>query len=138
MERVKASGLDFPESSRLKKHLAATNDWLNKAKAALAGSIPIRELDKLLTEADRLAVDPGPRLSELRAKMEKAHVWLDKVRKAVPKQRSTRRNAPDAEAEKVRAQRSCRRVVDENMRATTAKAFLFFVQKDQIPPKNTW
>lgn len=101
MDRVKASGLDFPESSRLKKHLAAANDWLNKAKAALAGSIPIRELDKLLTEADRLAVDPGPRLSELRAKMEKAHVWLDKVRKAVPKQRSTRRNAPDAEAEKV-------------------------------------
>ncbi|CAM9409435.1 unnamed protein product, partial [Hapterophycus canaliculatus] len=101
MDRVKASGLDFPESSRLKKHLAAANDWLNKAKAALAGCIPIRELDKLLTEADRLAVDPGPRLSELRAKMEKAHVWLDKVRKAVPKQRSTRRNAPDAEAEKV-------------------------------------
>lgn len=103
MDRVKASGLDFPESSRLKKHLAAVNDWLNKATAALAGSIQLRELDKLLTEADKLAVDPGPKLSELRAKMDKARVWLDKVRKAVPKQRSTRRNAPDAEAEKVRS-----------------------------------
>ncbi|CBJ26123.1 conserved unknown protein [Ectocarpus siliculosus] len=101
MDKVKASGLDFPESSRLKKHLAAVNDWLSKARAALAGSIQLRELDKLLTEADKLAVDPGPKLSELRAKMDKARVWLDKVRKAVPKQRSTRRNAPDAEAEKV-------------------------------------
>lgn len=63
--------------------------------------MPLRDLEKLLTEADKLAVDPGPRQPELQSKMDKALVWLDKVRKAVPKQRSTRRNAPDAEAEKV-------------------------------------
>lgn len=105
MERVKASGLDFPESSRLKKHLAAVTDWINKANSALASSIQLRDLDKLLTEADKLAVDPGPKLTELKAKMDKALVWLDKVRKAVPRQRATRRNAPDVEAEKVRKQR---------------------------------
>lgn len=102
MDRVKASGLDFPESSMLKKHLNAVNDWVSKAKAALAGSVPLRDLEKLLTEADKLAVDPGPKQPELQAKMDKALVWLEKVRKAVPKQRSTRRNAPDAEADKVR------------------------------------
>lgn len=102
MDRVKASGLDFPESSMLKKHLSAVNDWVSKARSALAGSVPLRDLEKLLTEADKLAVDPGPKQPELQSKMDKALVWLDKVRKAVPKQRSTRRNAPDAEAEKVR------------------------------------
>ncbi len=101
MDRVKASGLDFPESSRLKKHLSAATDWINKANSALAGSIQLRDLDKLLTEADKLAVDPGPKLDELKAKMDKALVWLEKVRKAVPRQRATRRNAPDVEAEKV-------------------------------------
>lgn len=101
MDRVKASGLDFPESSMLKKHLSAVNDWVGKARLALGGSVPLRDLEKLLTEADKLAVDPGPRQPELQSKMDKALVWLDKVRKAVPKQRSTRRNAPDAEAEKV-------------------------------------
>eukprot|EP00752_Nemacystus_decipiens_P009884 g8817.t1 len=101
MDRVKASGLDFPESSRLKKHLAAVTDWINKANSALASSIQLRDLDKLLTEADKLAVDPGPKLDELKAKMDKALVWLDKVRKAVPRQRATRRNAPDVETEKV-------------------------------------
>lgn len=101
MDRVKASGLDFPESYMLKKHLNAVNDWVGKAKAALSGSVPLRDLEKLLTEADKLAVDPGPKQPELQAKMDKALVWLDKVRKAVPKQRSTRRNAPDAETEKV-------------------------------------
>ena len=101
MDRVKASGLDFPESSRLKKHLSAATDWINKANSALASSIQLRDLDKLLTEADKLAVDPGPKLDELQAKMDKARVWLEKVRKAVPRQRATRRNAPDVEAEKV-------------------------------------
>lgn len=105
MARVKASGLDFPESSRLKKHLTAATDWINKADAALAGSIQLRDLDKLVTESDKLAVDPGPKLAELRVKMDKALVWLDKVRKAVPRQRATRRNAPDFEAEKVRSTR---------------------------------
>lgn len=102
MDRVKASGLDFPESSRLKKNLTAVTDWINKANSALASSIQLRDLDKLLTEADKLAVDPGPKLAELKAKMDKALVWLDKVRKAVPRQRATRRNAPDVETEKVR------------------------------------
>eukprot|EP00903_Cladosiphon_okamuranus_P013909 g12937.t1 len=101
MDRVKASGLDFPESSRLRKHLAAVTDWITKANSALASSIQLRDLDKLLTEADKLAVDPGPKLEELKAKMDKALVWLDKVRKAVPRQRATRRNAPDVEVEKV-------------------------------------
>lgn len=91
----------------LKKHLSAVNDWVTKARSALAGSVPLRDLEKLLTEADKLAVDPGPKAPELQAKMDKALVWLDKVRKAVPKQRSTRRNTPDAEAEKVRAQPFC-------------------------------
>lgn len=108
MDRVKASGLDFPESSRLKKHLAAVTDWINKANSALASSIQLRDLDKLLTEADKLAVDPGPKLDELKAKMDKALVWLDKVRKAVPRQRATRRNAPDVETEKVRDRVSLR------------------------------
>lgn len=102
MNRVKGSSLDFPESLVLKKHLGAVNEWLNKAKAALAGSVPLRDLEKLLSEGDKLAVDPGPRLTELQAKMDKALAWLEKVRKAVPKQRSTRRTAPDAETEKVR------------------------------------
>lgn len=101
MDEVKSSGLDFPESARLKKNLGAVNDWVSKAKAALAGSVALRELEKLLTEADKLAVDPGPKQPELQAKMNKALVWLEKVRKAVPKQRFTRRNTPDAEAEKV-------------------------------------
>lgn len=101
MERVKESGLDFPEAFMLKKHLGAVNEWLNRAKAALAGSVPLRDLEKLLAEADKVAVDPGPKLPELQGKMDKALAWLEKVRKAVPKQRSTRRNAPDAENEKV-------------------------------------
>lgn len=100
-EKVKSSGLEFPASFTLKKYLTAVNEWLNRAKAALAGSVPLRDLEKLLAEADKLAVDPGPKLPELQAKMDKALAWLEKVRKAVPKQRSTRRNAPDAEAEKV-------------------------------------
>ena len=102
MDRVKASGLDFPEASMLKRHLSAVNDWIGKAQSALAGSVPLRDLEKLLTEADKLAVDPGPKQLELQAKMDKALAWLEKLRKAVPKQRSTRRNAPDAETEKVR------------------------------------
>lgn len=101
MDRVKASGLEFPECFMLKKHLSAVNDWVSKARAALTGSVALRDLEKLLTEADKLAVDPGPKQPELQAKMDKALVWLEKVRKAVPKQRFTRRNTPDAEAEKV-------------------------------------
>lgn len=104
MEGVKSSGLDFPESTMLKKHLSSVNEWVSKAKSALAGSVPLRELEKLLAEADKLAIDPGPKQPELQAKMDKALVWLDKVRKAVPKQRFTRRNTPDAETEKVRLQ----------------------------------
>lgn len=100
MERVRESGLEFPESSMLEKHLGAVNEWLNRAQAALAGSVQLRELEKLLAEAEKLAVEPGPRLPELQAKMDKALAWLEKVRKAVPKQRSTRRTM-DTEVEKV-------------------------------------
>lgn len=101
MDRVKASGLDFPEAVTLKRHLSTVNDWTSRAKSALSGSVPLRELEKLLTEADKLAVDPGPRQAELQGKMDKALAWLEKLRKAVPKQRSTRRNATDPETEKV-------------------------------------
>lgn len=100
MDRVRESGLEFPESSMLEKHLGAVNEWLNRAQAALAGSVQLRELEKLLAEAEKLAVEPGPKLPELQAKMDKALAWLEKVRKAVPKQRSTRRTM-DAEVEKV-------------------------------------
>lgn len=103
MERVKESGLEFPESSMLKKQLSAVNEWLNRAQAALAGSVPLRELEKLLAEAEKLAVEPGPKLPELQAKMDKALAWLEKVRKAVPKQRSSRRTM-DVEPEKVGTQ----------------------------------
>ena len=102
MDRVKTSGLDFPEASMLKRHLSAVNDWIGKAQPALAGSVPLRDLEKLLREADKLAIDPGPKQLELQAKMDKALAWLKKLRKAVPKQRSRRRNATDAETEQVR------------------------------------
>ena len=102
MDGVKVSGLDFPEASMLKHHLSAVNDWIGKAQSALAGSVPLRDLEKLLREANKLAVDPGPNQLELQAKRDKALAWLKKVRKAVPTQRSKRRNATDAETEKVR------------------------------------
>ena len=102
MDRVKTSGLDFPEASMLKRHLSAVNDWIGKAQSALAGSVPLQDLEKHLREADNLANDPGPKQLELQAKMDKALAWLEKLRKAVPKQRSRRRNATDAETEQVR------------------------------------
>lgn len=101
MDRVRESGVEFPESLMLRKHLGAVNEWLARAQAALAGSVQLRELEKLLAEAEKLAVEPGPKLPELQAKMDKALGWLEKVRKAVPKQRSTRRTM-DTEVEKVR------------------------------------
>lgn len=101
MDRVRESGVEFPESLMLRKHLDAVNEWLARAQAALEGSVQLRELEKLLAEAEKLAVEPGPKLPELQAKMDKALGWLEKVRKAVPKQRSTRRTM-DTEVEKVR------------------------------------
>lgn len=108
MDRVRASGLDFEEAVLLRKHLNTAVDWGNRAQAALLGSVPLRELERLLAEAEKLAVDPGPKLPELQAKMAKAQAWLDKVRKVVPKQRATRRNATDVETEKVTSASRCR------------------------------
>ncbi|CAM9199677.1 unnamed protein product [Discosporangium mesarthrocarpum] len=67
----------------------------------MASQVGMREVQVLVTEAAALPIDPGTKLAGLQSKMDAALAWLEKVRKAVPKQRATRRNTPEMDNEKV-------------------------------------
>ncbi|CAM9625248.1 unnamed protein product, partial [Choristocarpus tenellus] len=101
LEKVKVLGIGFPEVRILQSHLRNTQEWSKRASIALDGSVVLRDLQALLSEAAALPIDPGPKLADLQVKMEKALAWLEKVRKAVPRQRATRRNASDMDTDKV-------------------------------------
>lgn len=96
LERAKEVQLQFPELDMLKAVITRTEGWISEAKVAVSETPDLRKLQSLLEEANTIPVNLSDTCEEIRGKVEQAHHWVEKVRKALPRKNKTRSNAGDA------------------------------------------
>ncbi|CAM9302903.1 unnamed protein product, partial [Chrysoparadoxa australica] len=92
---VTAAGVDYPEAREVVKLVKSVDRWFVATEAAVAGPVGMKELQALRSKAATLPVDLGQVVTDLDEKLEKANSWLERVKKAVPKQRTSRRKSDD-------------------------------------------
>lgn len=96
MDRVKEQRLHFPEGDALGDVIQRAQRWQADAQVAVSQSPDLKKLQSLLEEASSIPVDLSDTITVIQSKVEQAHKWVEKVRKALPKKNKTRSNATDA------------------------------------------
>ncbi|KAG5175603.1 PLU-1-like protein-domain-containing protein [Tribonema minus] len=79
----------IPEVELLQSQLSSTEKWLASADAAIGATVSFSTLQALLSSAEHLPIDVSDKVRTLQEKIVRANAWLERFRKAIPKQRST-------------------------------------------------
>ena len=95
-DRARELRLQFQEVELLDAVIERTERWLGEATAAVSATPDLKKLQSLLEEANSIPVDLSETCEVIRGKVEQAHQWVEKVRKALPRKNKTRSNASDA------------------------------------------
>lgn len=95
LERAREARLQFPEVEVLEAVIGRTERWLAEATVAVSETPDLRKLQSLLEEANAIPVDLSETCDVIKGKVEQAHQWVEKVRKALPRKNKTRSNASD-------------------------------------------
>ena len=93
--RAREVRLQFPEVEVLEAVIGRTEKWLAEATVAVSETPDLRKLQNLLEEANAIPVDLSETCDVIKGKVEQAHQWVEKVRKALPRKNKTRSNASD-------------------------------------------
>ncbi|GAB5030494.1 lysine-specific demethylase 5d [Nannochloropsis oceanica] len=96
LERAREVRLQFPEVEVLQAVIGRTEKWLGEAMVAVSETPDLRKLQNLLEDANTIPVDLSETCDVIKGKVEQAHQWVEKVRKALPRKNKTRSNASDA------------------------------------------
>lgn len=85
--------LEIPSAVHLNELVEQTQNWVADARAVLAAkSAALKRIEELVVQGEKLPFDVSDELEQLKAKRAQARMWMDRLKKSLPKtNRNTRR-----------------------------------------------
>jgi chemotaxis protein histidine kinase CheA len=91
LEEAQNFALEMPAATHLKSVLRQSQDWLKESEQVLNVQPSLKRLEELVALGERLPFDFSEELEKLKEKRNKARMWMEKLKKSMPKTKITTR-----------------------------------------------